>query len=199
MKMNSLLIRKNGEHIIDIEERKNLGMRDIICQVDKTTGSRRTWSSPNFGALKIVIAQDDGQRDRVVSCVEATPKEKGYKPFFWKQRCGEHSRAKGSITLFNKLFGQASGLQRQLQTPVHLQSSCSIQLTLALMLSIFLFGCRKKAARRKITVANIFDVLEIQGQENLLYETRVAGLECYFRFHSHRKCACIHLVSNVLQ
>ncbi|KAJ6296005.1 hypothetical protein OIU78_023938 [Salix suchowensis] len=132
--------KKNGEHIIDIEERKNLGARDIICQVDKTTGSRRTWSSPNFGALKIVIAQDDGQRDRVVSCVEATPKEKGYKPLFWKQRCGEHSRAKGSITLFNKLFGQAGGLQRQLQTPVHLQSSCSIQLTLALMLSIFLFG-----------------------------------------------------------
>ncbi|KAG5225794.1 hypothetical protein IMY05_018G0076300 [Salix suchowensis] len=63
----------------------------------------------------------------------------------------------------------------------------------------FFLGCRKKAARRKITVAYIFDVLEIQGQENLLYETRVAGLECYFRFHSHRKCACIHLVSNVLQ
>ncbi|XP_011043977.1 PREDICTED: uncharacterized protein LOC105139289 isoform X2 [Populus euphratica] len=132
---NEFITNKKNEHIIDIEEKENLGMRDdIICQVDKTIGSRRTWSSPNFGALKIVIAQDDGQRDKVMSSVEATPKEKGYKPFFWKQRCGEHSRAKGSITLFNK----AGGLQRQLQPPLHLQFSCSIQLTLALMLSIFL-------------------------------------------------------------
>ncbi|KAJ6857148.1 hypothetical protein NC651_038754 [Populus alba x Populus x berolinensis] len=138
---NEFITSKKNEHIIDIEEKENLGMRDdITCQVDKTIGSRRTWSSPNFGALKIVIAQDDGQRDKVMSSVEATPKEKGYKPFFWKQRCGEHSRAKGSITLFNKLFGQAGGLQRQLQLPLHLQFSCSIQLTLALMLSIFLIG-----------------------------------------------------------
>ena len=101
---NEFITNKKNEHIIDIEEKENLGMRnDIICQVDKTIGSRRTWSSPNFGALKIVIAQDDGQRDKVMSSVEATPKEKGYKPFFWKQRCGEHSQAKGSITLFNKV------------------------------------------------------------------------------------------------
>jgi len=101
---NELITNKKNEHIIDMEEKENLGMRDgIICQVDKTIGSRRTWSSPNFGALKIVIAQDDGQRDKVMSSVEATPKEKGYKPFFCKQRCGEHSRAKGSITLFNKV------------------------------------------------------------------------------------------------
>ncbi|KAL9362603.1 hypothetical protein Peur_045388 [Populus x canadensis] len=130
---------KNGEFIIDIQEKENLGMRDdIISQVDKTTGSRRTWSSPNFGSMKFVVARDDKQRDKMKSSVEATPKEKGYEPIFWKRRCGEHSRAKGSITLFNQLSGQTGGFQRQLQTPLHLQFSCSIQLTLALMLSIFL-------------------------------------------------------------
>lgn len=130
---------KKGEFIIDIQEKENLGMRDdIISQVDKTTDSRRTWSSPNFGSMKFVVARDDKQRDKMKSSVEATPKEKGYETFFWKRRCGEHSRAKGSITLFNQLSGQTGGFQRQLQTPLHLQFSCSIQLTLALMLSIFL-------------------------------------------------------------
>ncbi|KAG6770087.1 hypothetical protein POTOM_025755 [Populus tomentosa] len=130
---------KNGEFIIDIQEKENLGMRDdIISQVDKTTGSRRTWSSPNFGSMKFMVSRDDKQRDKMKSSVEATPKEKWYKPFFWKRRCGEHSREKGSITLFNQLCGQTGGFQRQLQTPLHLQFSCSIQLTLALMLSIFL-------------------------------------------------------------
>ncbi|KAJ6742900.1 hypothetical protein OIU85_016933 [Salix viminalis] len=137
-----IIDNKNGEFIIDIEEKENLGMRDdIICQVDKTTGSRRTWSSPNFGAMKIMVARDDKQKDKMKSSVvEATSKEKGHKPFFLKQRCGEHSQAKGSITLFNQLFGRTGGFQRQLQTSLHLQFSCSIQLTLALMLSIFLIG-----------------------------------------------------------
>ncbi|XP_065849659.1 uncharacterized protein [Euphorbia lathyris] len=120
--------------VLDVEERDISVMKDaIISQSDKTSGNRRTWSSPNFGALKIVIADKDEHRNRLPT-IEATPKEKGSKTFFGKQKCGEHSRAKG---LFNP-FNQVGGFQRQLQAPMHLQFSCSIQFTLALMLSIFL-------------------------------------------------------------
>lgn len=97
-------INKNGEFIINIEEKETPGMRDdIICQAEKTTGTRRTWSSPNFGALRIVIADEDEQRNKLMSNIEATPKEKGSKPLFWKQKCGEHPRAKGFVNLFNQV------------------------------------------------------------------------------------------------
>uniref|UniRef100_A0A6N2MR76 Syntaxin 6/10/61 N-terminal domain-containing protein n=1 Tax=Salix viminalis TaxID=40686 RepID=A0A6N2MR76_SALVM len=118
-----IIDNKNGEFIIDIEEKENLGMRDdIICQVDKTTGSRRTWSSPNFGAMKIMVARDDKQKDKMKSSVvEATSKEKGHKPFFLKQRCGEHSQAKGSITLFNQAIANLTAPTVQL---FHTAYSC---------------------------------------------------------------------------
>lgn len=123
--------KKNDEVVIDVEERETSRTREsIICQADKTSGTRRTWSSPNVGALKVVIADEDEHRDKSPR-VDATPKEKGSKPLFWKQRCGELSRV-------NQFFGQAGGFQRQLQAPLPLRFSCSIQLTLALMLSIFL-------------------------------------------------------------
>eukprot|EP00257_Ricinus_communis_P022609 XP_015582387.1 uncharacterized protein LOC8273518 [Ricinus communis] len=129
---------KNDEFIIDVEDRDISRMRDdIICQADKTSGTRRIWSSPNFGALKVVIADED-EHDSRLSRIDATPKEKGSKPLFWKQKCGEFSRAKGPSSMFNQLFGQVGGFQRQLQSPLPMQFSCSVQLTLALMLSIFL-------------------------------------------------------------
>ncbi|XP_057967840.1 uncharacterized protein LOC131157584 isoform X3 [Malania oleifera] len=114
---------------------------------DKASGSRRTWSSPNFGALKIVIADEDEQRKASMSSVEATPKEKGAKPMFWKQWFRGHSQAKGGIPSYiqlrgfswiNQLFGRVTVFQRQLQGPQYLQFSCSVRLMLGLMLTIFL-------------------------------------------------------------
>ncbi|XP_012074062.1 uncharacterized protein LOC105635592 isoform X2 [Jatropha curcas] len=133
--VNDVTTDKNGEFIIDVDEKGSSRMRDdIICQADRTAGTRKTWSSPNFGALKIVVADRDEHTDGSMPSIEATPKEKGLKRLFWKQRCGEYSRARGPFNLIN----QVGGFQRQMQAPAHLQFSCSVQLTLALMLSIFL-------------------------------------------------------------
>ncbi|KAJ4828136.1 hypothetical protein Tsubulata_005010 [Turnera subulata] len=69
--------KDNLEFVIDVEDSGSPGTSsDIICQGDKVFGSRKTWSSPNFGSLKIVIADED-ERGKLVSTSEATPKEKG--------------------------------------------------------------------------------------------------------------------------
>ncbi|XP_038700270.1 uncharacterized protein LOC119997378 isoform X2 [Tripterygium wilfordii] len=129
--------RKDPECIIDIEEKETLGTRDdIICPSDKATGSKRTWSKPNFGALKIVIA-DKGESSRLLSSVEATPKEKGSKSIFW-QRFKDHAQAKGAVNVCSQISCRIGGLQRQIPNSLPLQLSRSIQLMLALMLSIFL-------------------------------------------------------------
>lgn len=131
--------KANGQFIIDVEDSNILGTsNDIIGQMDKASGSRRTLSSPNFGSLKIVIADEDEQVNKLVSNTEPTPKEKGAKSLFWRRRCRDHLRATGSENMFNQLLGHIGGFHRQLQAPLHLRFTCSIQFTLALMLSIFL-------------------------------------------------------------
>ncbi|XVE79998.1 hypothetical protein DITRI_Ditri14bG0103400 [Diplodiscus trichospermus] len=128
-----------AECVIDVDDEQSSGRTDeISCGQDRTTGTRKTWSSPNFGALKIVIADEYEDQSQIRSGIESTPKEKGSKSFFHKQRCGELPQAKGAFNLFNQRFGWVGGLQRHLQSPVHLQFSCSLQLTLALLIAIFL-------------------------------------------------------------
>ncbi|OMO61337.1 t-SNARE [Corchorus capsularis] len=110
---------KDVECVIDVEDGESSGRTDnkssrrtddISCGQDRTTGSRRTWSSPNFGALKIVISDDCEDRSQIRSGIEATPKEKGPKPFFSKQRCGELTQAKGAFNLFNQAVAKSSAL-----------------------------------------------------------------------------------------
>ncbi|XP_050272564.1 uncharacterized protein LOC126715810 isoform X1 [Quercus robur] len=137
-------VSKDKNNVINIEANEiPLGRDDIICQADRTTNTRRTWSSPNFGELKIIIPDEDEQVDKLVLRVDDTPKEKRSKPFFWKQRRVEFFQVQGAVNLFNQfnvlqLFGRAGGLQRQLQSPIHLPFRCSVQVTLAFMLTIFL-------------------------------------------------------------
>ncbi|KAK9274914.1 hypothetical protein L1049_022169 [Liquidambar formosana] len=99
-------INKDAKFVIELEAKEILERSDDInCQADRATGSRRTWSSPNIGAWKIVIADEDEQRKTLKSDIEATPKEKGSKPVFWKQKCGEHPKEKGGIPYFIHLRG----------------------------------------------------------------------------------------------
>lgn len=55
-------------------------------KVDTIASNRRTWSPSQMSALEIVIDKDDRQKSAEI---EATPKEKGTKPFFWSSRGGE--------------------------------------------------------------------------------------------------------------
>ncbi|XVF47704.1 hypothetical protein PTKIN_Ptkin03bG0132100 [Pterospermum kingtungense] len=129
---------KDAECVTDVEDEESSRTDDISCGQDRTTGTQRICSSPDFCALKIVIPDEYEDRSQIMSGIMATPKEKGSKPLFRKQRRGELLHFKGAFNLFNQHFGWVGGLQRQLQSPVHLQFSCSLQLTLALMMAIFL-------------------------------------------------------------
>ncbi|XVF70021.1 hypothetical protein PTKIN_Ptkin11bG0128100 [Pterospermum kingtungense] len=136
------IFKDSGEHaecVIDIEDEEGSGKTDdISCGQDRTTGTTSTWRLPNFGALKIVVADEYEDRSQIRSGIESTPKEKGSKPFFSKHRCGELPQAKAAFNLFNQRLGWVGGLKRHLQSPVHMQFSCSLQLTLALLIAIFL-------------------------------------------------------------
>ncbi|XP_031255517.1 uncharacterized protein LOC116130200 [Pistacia vera] len=128
-------INKNSECVIEVKDDSPGTSNDIIYKADRGTGARRTWSSPNFSALKIVIADEGGENNKLMQCVESTPKEKGFKPVFWKQSCVEHPQARGVVNVFNQLFG---GVQRQRQNPVLLPFNRSVRLMLVLMLTVFL-------------------------------------------------------------
>ncbi|KAL5769214.1 hypothetical protein ACOSQ2_015997 [Xanthoceras sorbifolium] len=122
----------NSECVIELEEESSETRDDIISIVDRPTSARRTWNSPNFDSLKIVIANGDEEGNNLMACVESTPKEKGFKPIFWKQK---FSDTQGAVNCFNQVLG---GFQRRRQNPVHLQFNCSVQFMLALMIMMLL-------------------------------------------------------------
>ncbi|KAF8115532.1 hypothetical protein N665_0025s0002 [Sinapis alba] len=82
------LSRCYGDSVIDIDDE-----RGSPESADKKLGTRRTWSSPNvpdINALRIDVTLEEEEKKRFVSDIEATPKEKGYKPLFWMQRCRDY-------------------------------------------------------------------------------------------------------------
>ncbi|XP_052199343.1 uncharacterized protein LOC127806230 isoform X2 [Diospyros lotus] len=137
---------EDAKYVIDIEMTEIPGSRDDInCPADRKSGTRRTWSSPDIDALKILNGNEDEPRTALIPSIEATLKDKGPKPVFWRQRSGDHPEAKigilsrlqlRRIRWVNQILGQG-GCQRQLQTPRHLKLN-SVQFKIALMLTIFL-------------------------------------------------------------
>lgn len=125
----------NSECVIELEEESSETRDDIICIADRPTSAWRNWSSPNFDSLKIVIANgDEEEGNKLMACVESTPKEKGFKPIFRKQNFAD-TPAKGAVNFFNQVLG---GFQRRQQSTVHLQFNCSVQFMLALMIMMLL-------------------------------------------------------------
>ena len=101
---NVIAFTKDANCIIEIKEDAVSKTSDnVVSQADRAANTRRTWSSPNFGALKIVIADQDEQRNKPMRTVEATPKEKGFKPAFWKQICGEYPQAMRTVNMFKQV------------------------------------------------------------------------------------------------
>ncbi|KAG4932434.1 hypothetical protein JHK87_046436 [Glycine soja] len=134
-------VNKDTDYVIEIKaDAVSRSNDDVVSQTDRTTSTRKTWSPPNYGALKIVIADEDEQRDKPTRTVDATPKEKGFRNLFWKQKFEEYPQAMRVVHMFNQRFGRIGicQSQRQFQSPLHLRYVCSVQVTLALMLTIFL-------------------------------------------------------------
>ncbi|XP_028798617.1 uncharacterized protein LOC114754049 isoform X1 [Neltuma alba] len=130
---------KEENYVIDIKADAVSGSTDdIVSQTDRTPCSRKTWSSSNYGALRVVIADEDEQRNEFRQAVDATPKEKGSKPIFWRQTWEEYPRSIQAVHIFNQLLSRTGWLLRQFRSPLHLRHSCSVQVKLALMLTVFL-------------------------------------------------------------
>ncbi|CAK9329837.1 unnamed protein product [Citrullus colocynthis] len=109
---------------------------DVVCHTERTTNGRRVWSSPNFDTLTIVIPDEDERRNPMPT-VEPTPKEKGSRTILWRQTGREFLPAKIAGHACSQLFARFP-VRRQFQSSRNLQRGCSVQLTLALMLTIFL-------------------------------------------------------------
>ncbi|XP_054822269.1 uncharacterized protein LOC129320727 isoform X2 [Prosopis cineraria] len=131
---------KEENYIIDIKADAVSGStEDVVSQADRTPcSSRKTWSLSNYGALKVVIPDEDEQRNEFRQTVDATPKEKGSKPIFWRQKWEEYPRSIRTVHMFNQVLGHTGWFLRQFPSPLHLRHSCSVQVKLALMLTIFL-------------------------------------------------------------
>ncbi|CAJ1941863.1 unnamed protein product [Sphenostylis stenocarpa] len=134
-------VNKDTDYVIEIKADAVSRSNDEVVSQTEGTSTRKTWSPPNYGALKVVIADEDEPRDKPPRTVDATPKEKGFKHLFLKQKFEEYPQAMRVVRMFNQRFGR-TGIcqsQRQFQRPLHLRYGCSIQVTLVLMLTIFLF------------------------------------------------------------
>ncbi|KAI4335424.1 hypothetical protein L6164_014069 [Bauhinia variegata] len=80
---------------------------EVVSQAaDRTATARKTWSSPNFGALRVIIPNDDEQGNELMRPADATPKEKGFRPVFWKQKCEEYPQAMRAVYMVNQFFGR---------------------------------------------------------------------------------------------
>ncbi|CAH2051292.1 unnamed protein product [Thlaspi arvense] len=117
---------KSSECVIDIEESDKPGNADARI---RQGGTRRTWSSPNFNSLRIVVPGDDEEEEEQekktsVAQVASTPKVKGTKSVLWMQRLPDH----------NQLFDKMGCLRN----PIRIPFTHPIKLTVSLMLMVFL-------------------------------------------------------------
>ncbi|XP_023003577.1 uncharacterized protein LOC111497136 [Cucurbita maxima] len=122
-----------------VEETQNVISRageDVVSHPERMANARRVWSSPNFGSMTIAIPDED-ECINPIPTVEATPKDKGSRTILWRQIGREFLPAKVAGHAYNQLFARFLG-RRQFQSSRNLQRGCSVQLTLALMLTIFL-------------------------------------------------------------
>jgi hypothetical protein len=137
---DAVAFNKDREYAIEIKaEDISRNSDDVVSQTDVTTSTRKTWSPPpNYAALRIVVSDEDEQRNKPSRTVDATPKEKGFKPLFWKQKFEEYPQAMRTVHMFNQIFGRIGLCQRQFQSPLRLRHGRSLKVLIALMMIIFL-------------------------------------------------------------
>ncbi|KAF7838047.1 muniscin carboxy-terminal mu-like domain protein [Senna tora] len=102
-----IAINKDVKYVIEIKaDAVSRTCDDVVSQADRATNIRNTWSSPNFGEFKIVIADEDEQRNKLMDTVEGDPNRKGYKPGFWKHKCEEYPQAMRALHIALSAFRQ---------------------------------------------------------------------------------------------
>ncbi|XP_054794471.1 uncharacterized protein LOC129299980 [Prosopis cineraria] len=134
-----IAINKDVNYVREIKGDEVSGnSEDIVSQADRTTNIRKTCSSPKFWELKIVIADEDEQRNKLMHTIDGNSKGKGFKPGFWKHRFEEYPQAMRAVHMFNQLSGHIGCFQGQFNSSPQLRSRCSVPIMLALMITMFL-------------------------------------------------------------
>eukprot|EP00256_Glycine_max_P040668 XP_006590136.1 uncharacterized protein LOC100802002 [Glycine max] len=174
-------VSKDTDYVIEIKaDAASRSNDDVVSQTDRITSTRKTWTTPNYGVLKIAIADEGEQRDKPTWTVDATPKEKGFRNLFWKQKFEEYPQAMRAVCMFNQRF-EHIGIcqsQRQFQSPLHLRYGCSVQVTLALMLTIFLivpfvlYSTRVKRLLRSICLRDRFVHTQLIADANSFHPSQ---------------------------
>ncbi|XP_077238312.1 uncharacterized protein LOC143879691 isoform X2 [Tasmannia lanceolata] len=184
-------INKDSKYVVELAAKElPKTMDEIHIHGERLNEQRRTWSSPDIGAWKIVIADKDVQKKTpevstkapgsafnlcgLLKSVESPTKSRWSRTSFWKAKCEENlplkqllsyrdfrgiTRFTQGLNLLNERsrscfgicseysntsrvwqhFGRIGGFQRQVQgSQYYLQFSRSLQVTLVLMLTIFL-------------------------------------------------------------
>lgn len=75
---------------------------DVVPQADRSN-LRKSWSTPTIGELKIVVADEDEQQNKLIHTVEGDPQGKGFKPCFWKHQCEEYPQAMRAVHVLNQV------------------------------------------------------------------------------------------------
>lgn len=128
----------DDSYVIEVVKNESPETSDSSCSpADRKIGTRKNWSSPNIHSLSIKIDAKNDVKNALMSSIEATPKEKGTKPIFWKPTFVDNFQGMSGINRINQLSRMVLGSQRQLQTLV-LQRNRSFQLILALMIAALL-------------------------------------------------------------
>lgn len=101
---DAISINKDVKYIIEVKTDEESGTSDdIVSQMDRTTNVRKTCSSPNFGELKIVIADEDEQRNTLMHTADGNLRGKGIRPGFWKHKFEEYPQAMRAVHMFNQV------------------------------------------------------------------------------------------------
>ncbi|XP_028775374.1 uncharacterized protein LOC114732244 [Neltuma alba] len=136
---DAISINKDVKFVIEIKTDEASGTSDdMVSQADRTTNIRKPCSSPKLGELKIMIADEDEHRNKLMHTTDGNSKEKGFKPGFWKHKFEEYPQAVRAVHTFNQFLGRIGCFQGQFNSSVQLRSRCSVSITLALMLIMFL-------------------------------------------------------------
>ena len=97
-------VSKDTDYVIEIKaDAASRSNDDVVSQTDRITSTRKTWTTPNYGVLKIAIADEGEQRDKPTWTVDATPKEKGFRNLCWKQKFEEYPQAMRAVCMFNQV------------------------------------------------------------------------------------------------
>ncbi|XP_026389682.1 uncharacterized protein LOC113284439 isoform X1 [Papaver somniferum] len=143
-----LTINKDAKYVVELETKEISGAGDDVnCQAERSAGQTRMWGSPNFGDWKIVIADEDDKRKKLVSEDESTNKGKVLKSSFWRQRGEVLPQTNGGISSsrdirgvrrLTQLVSRLGGCRRQSQSPRHMKFRSPVRVTLLVMLTIIL-------------------------------------------------------------